>query len=146
MKKEQIQLGLFSSADDFVCTDDMGLFVAMSQELGKPIFLPDLGLWIDAIGPNNPGAWVQGTGSEMGLDDGDIEVFGAGDANAWLIVGIMQESFPASIGMCCMDKVFMAQKVGQATLRMTVGGFNGHPDVESFWNWSVDGWTQIERS
>jgi hypothetical protein len=137
MQKHQIQLDLFSSADDRVCTDERGLLVAFSEEISKPLFIESEGLWLMSI---DGVAWVQAEGSEMGLSSGgEIEVFKAGNLNAWLVTEIMKESFPSMIGMSYMDKVFKAEIAGFNTLKISLGGFNGQ-EGEVCFELTVDGW------
>jgi hypothetical protein len=142
--EKQIQLGLFSSADDRVCTDARGLLVAFCEELGKPIFIPSEGLWFMSLDATS---WVQATGSPMGLDDGDVEIHSTENIDTWLQNAVMDEAFPSLVGTTIMNGGPLKVEVaGSNTLSVKVFDGATGDEVEMFFHWSVDGWTRIERS
>jgi hypothetical protein len=141
--KRQIQMGLFSSDDDIVCTDARGLLVSFSEETGRPVFIEAEGKWLMSI---DGVAWVEQAGSVMGLDsENDIEVFKAGDLNAWLVTAVMDESFPSFVGNAVMAEVFVVEIVGTNTVKLVTENLVNGISGPFFFNWSVDGWTRIEE-
>ena len=139
----QIQMGLFSSADDTVCTDNRGLLVAFCEELGKPVFIPSEGLWFMSLDATS---WVQAKGSPMGLSsDSEVEVHSS-DMDTWLRTAVMESAFPSMVGNAIMNGVLKVEVVGSHTVSVIASSLTEGDASELFFNWSVDGWTRIERS
>jgi hypothetical protein len=142
MEKLQVQRGLFSSDDDVVCTDDRDLLVAFSEELGKPLFIPSEGLWFMSIDKE---AWVQATGSRMGMGEGsEIEVFKADNKNAWLVLEVMKEGFPSFIGQAIMGETFKVEVVDTNTVCLVVSSITAGDCDPLFFTLDEKGWRHIE--
>lgn len=140
--EHQVQCGLFSSEDDVVCMDDRSLLVALSENIQQPLFVESLGIWLMSI---DGLAWVEVKGSAMGIADGaKVEVFGAGNLNAWLVVEIMNEGFPSFIGTAIMGNTFKAEVVGTNTVSIMVSSIMSGDSEAQFFSLSTDGWLKLK--